>query len=275
MLRVGHLYRAGYLLKLVHDSSPLKEELITDIPKFHDLPTIELLEIIQFGGWIEYDGTGRILTTVAGANIVEIENPVLKLRAQVMTLIEKIDPPWIAAITQGRGAAANYIPPEALQCLQEAGLLDAIEEDVVSWWDSIDARNREEKEKHLVDIGRIGERLSYTYEKERTGVEPRWIALEYAGAGYDLISRISKTDANRLIIEVKTSTQAWDNAAFFLTRREWEVLTASDEAVAHLWSLAYEMPRHEVVPIEQLARHIPVDQGSGQWQKVMVPFSIA
>lgn len=275
MLRVGHLYRAGYLLKLVHDNSPLKEELITAIPKFRDIPTVELLDIIDFGGWIEYDLEGRIVTTASGTEVAGIEDPILRLRTQVMTLVELINPPWIATITQGRSAAANYVPPEAMQCLSESGLLDSIEDDVIAWWDSIDARNREGKEEHLVSIGRRGERLSYNFEKERTGTDPKWIALEYAGAGYDLVSRISRTNASRLIIEVKTSTQLWENAVFFLTRNEWEALSASTEAVAHLWSLAYETPRHAVISIDTLAQHIPADRERGQWQKVMCPFSIA
>ena len=274
MLRVGLLYRAGYLLRVIHEKSPLREELVTDIPFFRGIPIQELLDVVEKGDWVQYGDDGQMMVTEAGKNIAIVDDPVTRLRKQVMTLVTTLNPPWISIINLGRGSLASYVPPEELQCLEEAGLLDSVQDEIVRWWDELALRGRAERESRLLEIGRIGEKLSFDFEERRTGVRPKWIALEYTDAGYDLLSIISSEDPSRLLIEVKTSNQLWENAVLLLTRNEWAALESSRNAVIHLWAIAYDPPRHLVIDIEGFKSHIPSDKGNGEWVKMKCPFSV-
>jgi hypothetical protein len=93
------------------------------------------------------------------------------------------------------------------------------------------------------------------------------------GAGYDIRSQISSCCNQPLLIEVKASTQDWANAKLHLTRHEWDVLSGEHNAVIHLWSLARRPPEHAIIPISEMAAHIPANQGGGEWESAECPFS--
>jgi hypothetical protein len=56
-----------------------------------------------------------------------------KLRCQLAKIIEANHPTWAALVPKGRKAVAGF-PEEIRQCFDEAFLLGAISEEVVSWW---------------------------------------------------------------------------------------------------------------------------------------------
>jgi hypothetical protein len=187
--------------------------------------------------------------------------------------MDRLAPPWAAAVVQGRKAFTQYAPLEVVQCFREAGILDSTDEDVIAWWDTIAARYRQERDIARMQTGRKGERLSYHYEHNRTGKPPYWISLEYAGVGYDLKSQLATDCTDPLLVEVKASAESWPNARFHLTRNEWEVLSGEQYAVVHLWSLANLPCDHAVIPIAEMTPHIPTNQGGGAWETVECPFS--
>jgi hypothetical protein len=111
-----------------------------------------------------------------------------------------------------------------------------------------------------------------SFELSRNGVNPRWMSLDYNDSGYDLLSRVSHEDASPLAVEVKTSTQPWATALFYVSRHEWEVLSSQEHAVLHLWSIARRPYQHAIVSIPNLFRHMALDQGEGKWQNLACPY---
>jgi hypothetical protein len=166
----------------------------------------------------------------------------------------------------------EYSPPEISQVCREAGLAAGTSADVVAFWDLLAARARGLHDVRLNETGRKGERLTLQHEEKRTGRKPLWIAIESNADGYDVLSRVSETDAARLCIEVKASTVGMAGS-FYLTRHEWETVATLLQFAMHLWDLSNPVPRLAVVDIPQLAAHIPQDEGLGRWDCVCVPFS--
>jgi len=204
-----------------------------------------------------------------------VADPRQSLRLQVLELVGALRPPWTRLAAQGRSELARYAPEEAVQCLRECGLLDDVDEETVSWWDQIAGERWADRHEESVATGRKGERLSWEYEARRTGTRPEWVALEHAGAGYDLRSQISAEDDTPLYIEVKASERPWEYARFYLPRSEWFLQTGCQHAVVHLWSLHGDDVLHAIVGPRQLAKHVADDQGLGEWQVVKIPFSVS
>jgi len=270
---VGLLYRLGDILKLLNEKHITQDTLLSDLPTFRGVQVQSLLTIALRANWIHIGETGGISLTSSGRSLIDIHGPTERLRVQIRTLMDVLSPYWAPIVVQGRQAFAQYAPAEVVQCFREAGMLTTTESDVIRWWDSISARYRNYQDKQKVETGREGERLSFHYERHRTGKEPFWIALEFTGAGYDIRSSLASNCNNTLLIEVKTSRKPWDNATFHLTHHEWEVLNLNQYSVLHLWSLAIESPILSVVPIKHLNNHIPLNRGNGNWEIIECPFA--
>jgi len=261
------------MLELLAEEAVGAEELLSGIVTYHGVRTSQLLLICNAAGWTRTNEDGQLTLTSQGQGILAVKNPICRLRTQVGTLMDVLIPSWGAAVIQGRKGFCQYAPPEAVQCFREAGLLDTVDPDAIAVWDRIAGKYRQEKDTARMETGRIGERLSYEYESNRTGTVPYWIALEYEGTGYDIVSRVSRKSPEQLLVEVKASRQAWSQARFHITRHEWEVLSASRHAVLHLWSLFDSLNDHAVIPVSSLAQHIPEDHAGGKWEIVCCKFS--
>lgn len=272
---IGHLNRIPGLLISLLDIPRNILSVNSDFPNYQGVNTSLLISTAKKIGWIREDQFATLMVTDKGKKIVEIEksNPQKRLQIQIQHMIEELLPKWGATIIQGRKAFFNYAPLEVVQCFSEANLFDTYDLDALRLWDTLASLYRKDKDLNNVIIGREGEYLSYCYEKKRTGETPRWISLEYEGLGYDILSRRSSTLAEKLLIEVKTSKQAWDNAVFHLTRNEWNILSNSDCALVHLWSISQSPPLFSIISIEDLRPHVPLDQGNGQWSDMECKFS--
>jgi hypothetical protein len=103
---------------------------------------------------------------------------------------------------------------------------------------------------------------------------PHWIAIESTLAGYDVLSRISSSDASTLMIEVKGSTRSPGTASITLSRNEWNTLVDSSRAVLDAWLIdgGHYATLHRVT-MEPLSTLIPVDQRCGKWQTVVIPYA--
>ena len=242
------------------------------ISRFRNVSIRDVMETCVFGGWVETRG-GEVICTPGGHCLLDRSTVQYRLRDQIHCFLMKENPLWASSAVQGRQALVSYAPPEAVQCFREAGLLDGQDEDVVSWWDELAGRFRAVQDEAYLQIGRKGERMSIEWEHKRTGVPPRWIALEFNDAGYDIVSRLAHDDSTRLVIEVKSSTLPWEHAELFLSRAEWEVLIREQHALIHLWSLCNTPPRHAAIAIDQLREHVPSDVGSGSWYRCRIPFA--
>ena len=165
-------------------------------------------------------------------------SPQAGLRAMLIDFIEIEQPPWLQLVPYGRRETLLQAPPSIRQVFVEAGLAYGDDEETVRFWDALAARARGLLDGALTEIGRRGERLTPQYERNRTDMEPKWIALESASDGYDVLLHVAKSDSRRMTIEVKTSERSTEFASFHLTRNEWSTALGSLAHRFHLWVLA-------------------------------------
>lgn len=275
MFHVGVLYRIPELLELVGRSATTSDDFVANFREWRGVSGALALEAALKAGWISEGIEKRLCLSKKGAEILDTNDSVMRLRLQVKRMVEVDRPPWLRLVARGREAVRTYGPPEATQCLHEAGLLSLNDEDTVSWWDAVASVVLGERETRLLEQGRKGERLSIAYETGRTGHSPAWIALEAVDAGYDVLSRVDEANAAKLHIEVKASQLPWDQAVFHLSRNEWRFLNTVEHACFHLWSITGCVPDIGNLSIDEVRPHIPLDNGDGTWREVAIPFKIA
>ena len=140
----------------------------------------------------------------------------------------------------------------------------------MAFWDALAARARGQKDDRLNAIGREGERLSLAFERERTGRQPKWVAIDNNDDGYDILSVVSADDLRKQSIEVKASTLGL-RGSFFLTRNEWERAMEAEQHSFHVWSLATTPPTLAVLDSVAVSEHVAADQGDGEWRVIEVP----
>ena len=243
------------------------------------IPTIgtasreKVLELCQAAQWIQLTDSEKLKLTADGKEIAEVTNPITSLRMQLQSIIFHTNPPWGKLAQHGRQELLKFVRPEIKQCFQEAKLSDGTEQDVVEWWDKLANASRGFRQEKLLAVGRVGERLSLNYEKERIGKEPKYVALDTAEPGYDILSVVSKDDASKLCIEVKSSEQPLNQAYFYLSRNEYDNAKLIDHYVLHLWLLNSNGNEHLIIPFDIVEKHCPSDRKDGKWQSVKIPFN--
>lgn len=242
-------------------------------------PTV-LNDIVKRGGTVghrsfEYT-TAQALDAVTGCINREFGDTRRdRMRNLLMHLIKELQPPWAFSIPFGRKVVGEIVTDDTRQCLRVAELLSQpADTGCRKWWDSLAAEFRQLRNDKLLEIGRQGEELTLELETRRlegTGFSPEWIAIEDNTAGYDIKSRDPQSLDERFI-EVKATTVAIPQ--FHFTRNEW--LTASlrpEQWRLHLWVLPDQ--KFFEYTFEQVAVHMPGDQGAGRWQEVTVGMSEA
>lgn len=85
--------------------------------------------------------------------------------------------------------------------------------------------------------GTVGEFFSYSYEKYRTGKNPKWKSREHETAPYDILSYKDTSSDEELFVEVKTAR----NNFFKISPNEAKIQLNSN-SVIHLWDFSYENP---------------------------------
>jgi hypothetical protein len=167
------------------------------------------------------------------------------------------------------------MPSPARQCFYEAALdQEPPGDEIISWWDDLAAAARGRTADYLAAVGRAGERCSIAYEESRVGRRPQWCSIESNKSGYDLLSVADASDPAELQIEVKASERPISYADFHVSRNEWEVAQSAERYVFHLWSLTPTNKKLAVLSPEEVLAHVPTENGRGQWESVIIPFSV-
>ena len=182
--------------------------------------------------------------------------------------------PWLQLARRGRLHVLLQAPAEISQLLHEAGLANEFDQEVIDFWDELAALLHNEKDKNQLEIGRAGERLSVRFETNRTGIEPKWVALDSNQYGYDVLTRVSDTDETPLKIETKCSSTSISSAKFHLTRFEWETAERSNNYQFHIWALGKSTQMLANLTVVDVSPHIPINQNQGSWENVEIPFGI-
>lgn len=264
-ISVGLLYSTQYFLKLVEKYKIIPDSFIENNSLYLVSNPKSIIEISLTCNWITLENDIIRLTSY-GKEIVNCPLPYKKLRIQLKHYILLMKPPWFLMMHYGRKEASSYFPLSVFQCFHEAHLLESVSSEVVEWWDELGSLSRNEKSDNNLERGRLGERLSYLFEKHRIGSSPHWQAIDSNFSGYDILSKIDKNNNTNLMIEVKTSIY---KTHFYLTKNEWETAIESQTYIFHLWIIKPSLQLY-VFNSEFLRPFIPVNTNKGVWDNCYI-----
>jgi hypothetical protein len=206
---------------------------------------------------------------------VENETRLERLRNITLILILESQPPWRWLLPLGRGKLAEYLPADARQVFDSAGLYGASDDpNVRSWWDSVAQRIRAGSDESHLQVGRAGEDLTIAHEKRilaeggRGDLRPELVGFEDTTLGYDVSSfTISGAAVRPKFIEVKTTEMR--PLRFTFTSTQWAAaLRLQPTYFVHVWHL----PTAELVEISfaELSTAIPENRGRGNWETAII-----
>ena len=243
------------------------------VPELHtvgDSSVGPAIDAAFFLRWVSVSPEGVAVATPEGERVRLVDGYEQRLRQAILDYVDAASPPWVQTASFGRKRLISFAGNQIGQVFLEAGLVDGTDDAVVAFWDSLAARARGQKDDRLNAIGREGERLSLAYERERTGHQPKWVAIDNNDDGYDILSVVSADDLRKQSIEVKASTLGLQGS-FFLTRNEWERALEAEQHAFHVWSLATAPPTLAVLDSLAVSEHVAADHGEGEWRVVEVP----
>jgi hypothetical protein len=203
-LSVGVLYDCQNFIELCDNRSfSLNEVRSAFESRYQAAPIAVVLEMMRAGAWLSFEDDGELKLTARGRQILQCDNPVEALRLQIMDFVVNVKPTWSSLLPKGRSETLQFLTSDARQCFNEAALTDDYDEATIRFWDQIASLSRGRLNDVLLQIGRVGERLSFRYENDRTGRPPTWKSIESNLAGYDILSVVSMNGSEALKIEVR------------------------------------------------------------------------
>lgn len=271
-LSTGLLDASRELLGVVQRYGSVSEAIHKQLRTVVVIDTARVVDLALKCGWLAANQGGQLILSPAGRALHEAGETEEARRVQLRDVLLRERPTWTALIGRGRRETLPHISADTKDALKRAGLLrDMGDPAILGWWDTLSNAVRGDRASRQLEIGRDGERLTRLFELERVGVEPPWEGAESNLKGYDFISRVSKEDGARYLIEVKTSTQSVAQASFFVSRNEWRVALDSPRYVFHLWCLEKKTPLLAVIQRDEVAAHIAKNKGMGEWDSVETP----
>lgn len=271
-LSPGLLYSAQKLIDTVSAHPMDREQYLWSFRTVLVSPAEGVLALSTRCGWIGINEQLGLDVSDMGRRVQVLGSAEQRLRQQIKDFIQTIQPVWARLLPAGRAEALPFMPEPARQCFLEAGLCGAPpSDDIISWWDDIAAAARGRAADYFAQIGREGERCSIAYEERRVGRRPEWQAIESNKSGFDLLSITAAASPTDLQIEVKASMRPVNAATFHLTRNEWAVAQTAEEYVFHVWSITESEKRIAVLSRNDVAAHVPVNNGAGEWETVEIP----
>lgn len=255
-----------YLLKYLSVRPHSQDELLR-LNRIGVVANERALEFCRDLFLIEIDTQSNCLVMAEkGQSIVDASAHYLAMRRLIEIYAQVQRPAWASLAPSGRAQVLRFCPPEVRQIFDEADLIENNAEDAIEFWDRLASGVRGVKDARYTEIGRKGERLTLQHERNRVNREPRWIAIDDNSAGYDVLSVTEAGLSQRLLIEVKATTQ--ENGYIYFTRNEWETAETAAAYVLHIWRLADN--RLAVISSDDLSCHIPSDHGDGSWKEVKI-----
>lgn len=260
-------------IEIVSRSSLTLVQVASSFSHFGAMRSADVVAFSQGTGWVTTGVDGLAALTPKGTRILSLVGYEPRLRQALLDHIDASRPAWIQCAASGRSRVMAFAGGRVAQVMVEAGLASGFDDEVVAFWDTLAARARGLSDASLTEIGRKGERLTIVHEEVRTGIKPKWVAINNNADGYDVLSVVGGGDSRSLSIEVKTSALGVAGA-LHLTRNEWEMAQERVAHVFHLWDIHRDPPMLAKVSVDQMAAHISVDSGSGRWDTLSVPFKV-
>lgn len=272
MFSVSLLYSVHDFLNLIPEAGMTPSSFKTHFQTFKYSTADKILDVSFKCGWSKLSKDGVIILSTRGKEISIVDYK-SALRYQLEDLILNFNPVWGSLLLKGRTEAKNFLPPDVAQCFKDSGLFDQLNDEIILFWDKLALAYRNYSQKKMTEIGRAGEKLSFDYEWERTGVKPIWQAVESNLSGFDILSVADKVSSRKLQIEVKATTSEIGYAKLHLTRNEWATAENSTNFIFHLWHLGQDNKLYKI-GVEKMAIHIPGNNGEGSWENVEIPFKV-
>lgn len=269
------LAQSGFeLLQLIGRHGLTMEDMLGGLERVGAMPTREVLALTQSLDWIQVGEDGRLVSTAAGARLLDAGTYAAMLRLTLLDHAGLSAPPWLQNARMGRVRVLSFAPVGVRQILVEAGVAEGTDDMVVAFWDQLAALARGQRDERLNAIGRLGERLTLDHELSRTGMPARWAAIDSNADGFDILSIVGVDDSRQLAIEAKATTMGMAGE-INLTRHEWNTATSVTAYRFDIWDLSKRTaPRLACIGVEAMAQHVPTDQGAGQWAQVTVPVAV-
>lgn len=194
---------------------------------------------------------------------------------QIVThLVNSNNYPWKQFSHRGRKWVLERLSPNELQSFKAAGLtVSEMSDHIRDWWDCLAAGVKP----YSLDFGfREWEKRSFERERKRLTSEGcpmpcQWVALEDNFIGYDILT-YQKTVSGwqKHYVEVKSSETGIFR--FYLSYREAAIaIRFPDNYSLHFWEAKSETLSE--LSGRDLLAHLPVDQGQGKWQEVLITLS--
>ncbi len=277
--------------------TPLRSKFLLTARDYYELLDNQGLELE--GAEFEYEGftTSKIIEFLKYIDVIEIRNELIYQKEldwleknrystlqSFLLLYLKVHNQsfaWMKRATLGRQEILLILQNsdseglDMYNCLKQCCLTGKLDDASSIWWTELSALSRNLQEDRYAEIGRIGEELSFEYEKRRLDKSPEKTYIEDIGAGYDLLSWTNAGTQERLCIEIKTTERGIDNdqAAFYLSRNEYLQSIQKQNYVFHFWDIKNKnSPSLAVVKKKEVYKHMPEDQGEGEWQNVKILF---
>jgi hypothetical protein len=270
----GVLHSSARLLEMLALRTLSAEQLVHDFNTILVCPPHIVLNLSQRCGWIEARSDGLLLPTSRGQHLLASHSYERRLREQMRDYVMAEKPAWGPLLPRGRKELKQFAPKDIVQVFREAGLMEMPPSDeVVKWWDEMAQFARGTAAAVYTEVGRVGERLTLQWELKRTGKEPVWQSVESNLSGFDVLSVVAAQQDTPLRIEVKSSLESLDYAAMYVSRNEWMTANTGPEYKFHLWCVHdSKVPKLAELSVETIAKHIPQDNGAGEWEKTVIPF---
>lgn len=246
---------------------------------YSKIASISAEDIFAFSsncGWVS-ENENELALTKRGTGLLRLQTQglLVDLKRQMLTdYVLKCAPIWSNRIPYGRREASIFMYKDEKACFADAGLLsDKLNPGIIGWWDTIAIQIRTQTQQAKSETGRLGERNTIKYERNRTNSDPVWMSIDSNLAGYDIKSQMSKDNSGPLLIEVKASTFALGQAEFHITSHEWNVALTSRAYVFHLWCLFGNKKMLAIISPSDVMPYIPTNNLEGQWESANIPFS--
>lgn len=278
-LSMSVISSATKLLRFLDDKIVRTVGEVRTLYKIGDIDVDDLTEMLQKCELITDENENCWGITGSGNYVLE-EIKKCNYENAYRIILEKyiilVAPLWSKRIPSGRNEAIIFMTKDEKACFYEASLInDNPTDDEIIWWDHISELMRKVSDENKVKIGRTGEKLTLLYEEKRTGVRPKWMAIDSNLLGYDIKSVCSNNGEQiPLFIEVKTSTAGINEAFCHISSHEWEVSRSAPAYMFYFWSIRGALYRIATLSKNDLEPHIPYNNNDGTWESVKIPFRV-
>jgi len=215
--------------------------------------------------------------------LCETEEPnILVFRGILFRFVSFQNFDWLLFFNDDPEIFKTGIPGEWIDLLEQAELFNFTDLIVRDWWEKIFSKFQTYKEGQQIEVGKVAEKLSYEYERQRLesdGLDNGHFFVKWASQindkyGYDILSirgnffKFTFEEKDSIQIEVKCSVTSNEREfRFYISKNEWNIaLKNMGSYFFYCWTSASKERENAngpfIIPANKLSSHIPTDNGT-------------